>query len=78
MWEDCGVVSDCEELVRVTLKGWWGWDANQCFQKQEKHIRAWVGWVNQIDWDWRLLQRVTERTVCGVSDCEELVARPEW
>jgi len=38
-------VSDCEELVGGTYRGWWGRDANKCFQKQEKHIRPWVGWM---------------------------------
>jgi len=23
MWEDCGGVSDCEELVGVTHRRWW-------------------------------------------------------
>jgi len=55
-------VSDCEELVGVALWRWWGRDDNKCFQKQEKHIRPWVGWVIQIDWGWRMLQRLTERT----------------
>jgi len=36
-------VSDCEELVGVSLRGWWGWDANQCFQKQEKYFWPWDG-----------------------------------
>jgi len=25
MWEDCGVVSDCEELVGVTHRRWYHW-----------------------------------------------------
>jgi len=36
-------VSDCEELVGVTHRRWWGRDANQCFQKQEKYFWPWNG-----------------------------------
>jgi len=38
----CWRVSDCEELEGVTQRKWWGKDANKCFQKQGKYIRAWV------------------------------------
>jgi len=24
-------LSDCEELVGITHRRWWGWDANKCF-----------------------------------------------
>jgi len=39
-------VSDFEELVGISHRRWWSWDANRCFQKQEKHIRPWTGWMN--------------------------------
>jgi len=59
MWGLLGGCLTGEELVEVTDRREWGRNANKRFQKQEKHFRPWAGWVNQIDWGWRLLQMLT-------------------
>jgi len=38
-WENCGGLSDCEELVGVTHRREWSRDADKCFQKQKKYFR---------------------------------------
>jgi hypothetical protein len=58
---------NCGKTLSERTLLWFGWIYNLYLFSYTRRWELAGEILNQIDWDWRLLQRLTERTFCGGS-----------